>query len=80
MLFRDSGGTEAIRESRARMYEDARSVLAGLPPPAIPPSTSSEEEIDATAEAIRGALSSLVLFGQEHPAVEREGLVEAGTR
>jgi AcrR family transcriptional regulator len=79
MLFRDSGGTEAIRESRARMYDDARAVLAAFLV-AHPAFDLEPGAIEPTAEAIRGALSALVLLGQEHPAVEREGLVEAGTR
>ena len=79
MLFRDSGGTEAIRESRERMYGDARAVLAAFLV-AHPAFDLAPGEIEPAAEAIRGALSSLVLLGQEHDAVEREGLVEAGTR
>jgi AcrR family transcriptional regulator len=79
MLFRDSGGTEAIRKSRARVYEDARAVLAAFLV-AHPAFELEPGEIEPTAEAVRGALSSLVLLGQEHPEVEREALVEVGTR
>jgi len=79
MLFRDSGGTAAIRESRAQMYADARAVLAGFLE-AHPAFDVASEAIEPTAEAIRGALSSLVLLGQEQPAVDREELVEVGTQ
>jgi AcrR family transcriptional regulator len=79
MLFRDSGGTEAIRASRARTYEDARTVLAAFLV-AHPAFDLEPGEIEPAAEAIRGALSSLVLLGQEQPGTEREELVEVGTR
>jgi AcrR family transcriptional regulator len=79
MLFRDAGGGPAIQEARASMYEDARAVLAGFlrahPAFAIP-----EEEIEPSAELVRGGLSSLVLWGQEHPEAGRPTLVRAGTR
>jgi len=79
MLFRDSGGTEAIRESRQRMYADARAVLAAflLAHPAF---ELKPVEIEPAAEAIRGALSSLVLLGQEQPGIARAALVAIGTR
>ena len=79
MLFRDSGGSPEIRDSRRRMYDDARDVLAGFLA-AHPAFDIADEDLQAHAEVIRGGLSSLVLFGQEHPEAGREQLVRAGTR
>jgi len=79
MLFRDSGGTEAIRESRQRMYVDARAVLAAFLR-AHPAFELEPAEVEPAAEAIRGALSSLVLLGQEQPRIERAALIATGTR
>ncbi len=78
MLFRDSGGTAAIRSSRERMYADAREVLAGFLR-AHPDFEVAPGAVEATAEMIRGGLSALVLYGQEH-SVARSELVAAGTR
>ena len=79
MLFRDAGGTAAIQEARATMYEDARGVLAAFlrfrPEFDIP-----EDRVELTAELIRGALSNSVLLAQERPALTRSDLVESGAR
>lgn len=79
MLFRDSGGGEVIEEKRAGMYEDARLVLAGFLR-AHPGFEIPEEDLDVAAEMVRGGLSSLVLYGQEHPEATRAALVDSGTR
>lgn len=79
MIFRDSGGGEAIRDSRERMYEDARAVLIRFLV-LHPAFEIAEDDLRTTAEAIRGSLSALVLYRQEHPEASRESLVEAGTR
>lgn len=77
MIFRDRGGGEAIRNSRERMYEDARAVLVGflVRHPAF---EIAEQDLQTTAEAIRGSLSALVLYGQDHPEAKREQLVAVG--
>ncbi len=79
MLFRDSGGGEAIGEKRADMYEEARLVLAGFLR-AHPGFEIPEKDLDVAAEMVRGGLSSLVLYGQEHPEATRAALVDSGTR
>ncbi len=79
MLFRDAGGGPAIQEARAEMYEEARAVLEGFLR-AHPAFRIPDEELEATAELLRGGLSSLVLWGQEHPEAGRSTLVAAGTR
>jgi AcrR family transcriptional regulator len=79
MIFRDSGGGPEIQDSRQRMYADARAPLIAFlkmhPAFDVP-----DEDLESTAEVIRGGLSSLVLFGQESPHVSRDSLVRSGTR
>jgi AcrR family transcriptional regulator len=79
MIFRDSGGSAEIKEARERMRADARRVLAGFLH-AHPGFEIPEEDVDVAAEMLRGGLSSLVLYGQEHPEATRAALVENGTR
>lgn len=79
MIFRDNGGGADVRAKREELYSEARAVLAGFLR-AHPAFALKPEEEPAAAEAIRGALSSLVLFGQEPGAPERDELVEAGVR
>ena len=79
MIFRDGGGGEDIRASRERMYTDARAVLIGFLE-LHPAFDVAAADLETTAEVIRGGLSALVLYGQEHPGATRRSLVEAGTR
>jgi AcrR family transcriptional regulator len=79
MIFRDSGGGERVRATREALYGDARQVLVAFldAHPAFEVPAAGRL---AAAEAIRGALSSLVLLGQEDGAPGRDELVEAGVR
>jgi AcrR family transcriptional regulator len=79
MIFRDSGGGADVRATREALYGDARQVLVAFlaSHPAFDVPAAGQL---AAAEAIRGALSSLVLLGQEDGAPAREELVEAGVR
>jgi AcrR family transcriptional regulator len=79
MLFRDSGGGPEIAAARARMYGEARRVLVGFLA-ARPEFEIDDADLEATAEVLRGGLSSLVLYGQENAGTDREQLVRAGTR
>ena len=79
MIFRDSGGGAKVMATRESIYEDARAVLIGFLR-AHPAFDVPEAQQLAAAEAVRGALSTLVLFGQEPRGPAREQLVEAGVR
>jgi AcrR family transcriptional regulator len=79
MIFRDSGGGADVQATREELYEDARQVLEGFLR-AHHAFDVPDASLPSSAEAIRGALASLVLFGQQPGASTREELVEVGVR
>jgi AcrR family transcriptional regulator len=79
MIFRDSGGGPKVVATRESIYGEARAVLVGFLR-AHPAFDVPEAQQLAAAEAVRGALSTLVLFGQDPDGPPREQLVEAGVR
>ncbi|MGI8726322.1 MAG: hypothetical protein ACR2K6_01390 [Solirubrobacterales bacterium] len=78
MLFADAGGDSEIRAGRLAVVDRARAVLETmlerleLDVPA--------DELEPTAEILRGGLASMVLWWQRHPEVPRERLVAAAAR
>jgi AcrR family transcriptional regulator len=79
MLFRDRSGDDEIQRLRRRVSLRAREVLvafigeqAGSRMPA--------EEIEPTAEALRGGLAGLALWWIDNPEVPKPVLVEVGAR
>ena len=78
MLFRDAGGGEEVETFRARVYERARTVVAGFledAGAAIEPA-----QLPATAEMIRAGLAGLVLWWAEHPEVPQADVVGSAVR
>jgi AcrR family transcriptional regulator len=79
MLFRDRSGDEEIQRLRRRVSIRAREVMAAF----IAEQAGSRmpaEEIEPTAEAVRGGLAALALWWIDHPDVPKPVLVEVGTR
>jgi AcrR family transcriptional regulator len=79
MIFRDTTGDEDIRAFRRAAQERARAVLVDLLR-AQPDRSTSEPELEPTAELIRTGMAGLALWWIEHPEVPRPVLVEVVTR
>ena len=79
MLFRDTGGGEAVRAFRVELHARARAVLIGvirdLTPASIP-----ARELEPLAELLRMGMASLVLWWIETKGVEREAVLDAIVR
>lgn len=79
LLFRDAGGDEEIRAYRQAVSGRARYVIAefllALPGVDLPP-----DQLEPTAELLRGGLASMVLWWQENPDVPRSALVASSAR
>jgi AcrR family transcriptional regulator len=79
MLFRDRSDDEEIEQLRRRVSLRAREVLAAFiaeqAGSSMPP-----EEIEPTAEALRGGLAALALWWIDHPDVPKPVLVSVGAR
>jgi AcrR family transcriptional regulator len=79
MLFRDRSGDEEIQRLRRRVSIRAREVMATF----IAERAGARmlaEEIEPTAEALRGGLAALALWWIDHPEVPKPVLVEVGAR
>ena len=79
MLFRDTGGGEAVRAFRLEVHARARAVLVevirDLTPASIP-----ARELEPLAELLRMGMASLVLWWIETKGVEREAVLDAIVR
>ena len=79
MLFRDTGGGEAVRAVRAEVHAQARAVLAGLIRH-LAPAPLPEHEHEPLAELLSMGMASLVLWWIETPGLEREAVLDALVR
>ena len=79
MLFRDTGGGEAVRAFRLEVHARARAVLVevirDLTQASIP-----ARELEPLAELLRMGMASLVLWWIETKGVEREAVLDAIVR
>ncbi len=80
MLFRDSGGDEEVRDFRAVVHEEARSVLADLIAAqpktfAVPP-----DQVEPTAEFLSMGMANVALWWIDRPGVSREVVVPVVVR
>jgi AcrR family transcriptional regulator len=79
MLFRDRSDDEEIEQLRRRVSLRARDVLAAFIAEQAG-SRMAAEEIEPTAEALRGGLAALALWWIDHPDVPKPVLVNVGVR
>jgi AcrR family transcriptional regulator len=79
MLFRDRSDDEEIEQLRRRVSLRAREVLAAFIAEQAG-SSMPAEEIEPTAEALRGGLAALALWWIDHPDVPKPVLVNVGAR
>ena len=79
MLFRDRSDDEEIEQLRRRVSLRAREVLAAFIAEQAG-SSRPPEEIEPTAEALRGGLAALALWWIDHPDVPKPVLVNVGAR
>lgn len=79
MLFRDSGGGREIEAFRGEVHARARAVLVGMTE-LLAEEPIPARELEPVAELMSMGMASLVLWWLDHPAVEREAIVDAMTR
>jgi AcrR family transcriptional regulator len=79
MLFRDRSDDEEIEQLRRRVSLRAREVLAAFIAEQAG-SSMPAEEIEPTAEGLRGGLAALALWWIDHPDVPKPVLVNVGAR
>lgn len=79
MLFRDSGGGEAIATLRAAVNARARAVVAEIID-LVGEASVPAEEVEPVAELMRMGMASLVLWWMDQPHASRDAVLRAMTR
>ena len=79
MLFRDTGGGQAVHAFRGEVHAAARGVLVELID-ALSETPIPERELAPLAELMSMGMASLVLWWMDGPGVPREALLDAMTR
>jgi AcrR family transcriptional regulator len=79
MLFRDTGGGDAVHAYRVEVHARARAVLVALIRE-LAPAPIPEHELEPLAELLSMGMASLVLWWIETPGVERAAVLDAIAR